>query len=70
MAAGIRTKDDEKKTWWENFRKQHVKGVVGVLLGLAILFNGFGATTGASQAAAIAVVLMILVTSHKVYYVK
>lgn len=56
-----RTKDEAKKTWWENFSKQHVKTVVGVLLGLAILLNGFGATTGASQVTAAAVISAVLV---------
>lgn len=60
-ANHARAKDDEKKTWWENFRKQHVKGVVGVLLVLGVLFNGFGATTGASQVTAAAVILTIIV---------
>lgn len=55
-ANHARAKDDEKKTWWENFRKQHVKTVVGVLLGLAICFVGFSGATTVDLATATAVV--------------
>lgn len=55
-----RAKDADKKAWWENFSRQYVgKTVVGVLLGLAVLFGGFSATTGAEQATAMAVVFAI-----------
>ncbi len=55
-ANHARTKDEDIKVWWENFRKQHVKTVVGVLLGLAICFGGFSGATTADLATATAVV--------------
>ncbi|MBS1156615.1 MAG: hypothetical protein H6R07_2539 [Proteobacteria bacterium] len=60
-ANHARAKDDEKKTWWENFRKQHVKNVVAVLLGLTVLFSGLNATMGVSQVTAAAVISAVLV---------
>lgn len=45
-----RSKDDERKSWWENFRKQYVgKTVVGVLLAICC-WVGAGITAGSLQA--------------------
>lgn len=65
-----RSKDDERKAFWENFAKQHVKTVAGVLLGLAVLLGGFSGAMTAEKTAAVVAVFCLLLASHNVRFCK
>jgi hypothetical protein len=65
-----RSKDDERKAFWENFAKQHVKTVVGVLLGLAVCFGGFSVAANAEKAAVVVAVFGMLLSAHNARFRK
>lgn len=64
-----RAKDEDRKVWWENFSKQHVKTMAAVLIACSV-FLGFGGAGTAEKAAVVVAVFCLLMSSYNVYYVK
>jgi len=69
-ANHARAKTEERKEFWKNFVKQHVKTVAAVLLGLSIFLGGFSGAATAEKTAAVVAVFCLLLASHNVRFCK